>query len=67
MQVQAGKALAAVVPNLHVYVPARPLLTGEALEADLPRYVGMASLQTLGWTIGLLAVAAVIFRRRDFL
>lgn len=63
----AGVVLSKVVPNLHVYVPARPLLTGEALEADLPVYLGMAALQALGWTVGLLACAAFIFRRRDFL
>lgn len=64
---EAGKVLATIVPNLQVYVPARPLLTGEALEADLFGYVGMASVQSLGWVVGLLAVAALIFQRRDFL
>jgi ABC-type transport system involved in multi-copper enzyme maturation permease subunit len=63
---EAGKALSRVVPNLHVYVPARPLLTGEALEADLGAYLGMAAVQSLGWVLGLLAVAALVFARRDF-
>ena len=63
----AGKALSSVLPNLHTYVPARPLLTQEAVDADLYVYVGMAALQALGWTIGLLAVAALVFQRRDFL
>ena len=64
---EAAKVLSTVVPNLQVYVPARPLLTGEALEADLVAYVGMAAVQTLGWVIGLLAVAAFVFQQRDFL
>jgi ABC-type transport system involved in multi-copper enzyme maturation permease subunit len=63
----AGVVLAKLVPNLHVYVPARPLLTGEALDAAFGRYLGLASLQALGWTALLLGVAALIFRRRDFL
>jgi len=64
---EGGKLMAKIVPNLHVYVPARPLLTGESLDADLLSYLGMAAVQALGWTIGLLAVAAAVFKRRDFL
>lgn len=64
---EAAKALSTVVPNLHVYVPARPLLTGEALEANLVMYLAMAALQSLGWVLGLLAVAAFVFQHRDFL
>jgi ABC-type transport system involved in multi-copper enzyme maturation permease subunit len=63
---EAGKVMAKIVPNLHVYVPARPLLTGEALEADLPLYLARALVQTGGWTLGLLAVASFVFARRDF-
>lgn len=62
-----GQQFAKVVPNLHTYVPARPLLTGEALDANLPTYLGMATVQTLGWTVLLLAAAAVVFQRRDFI
>ena len=62
-----GAAMSTVVPNLHVYVPSRALLTGEAAEADLLSYLGMALVQSLAWSAGLLAVAAFIFRRRDFL
>lgn len=61
-----GAALAKVVPNLHVYVPARPLLTGEAADASLTAYLAMAAAQTLGWTVLLLAVASFVFERRDF-
>jgi ABC-type transport system involved in multi-copper enzyme maturation permease subunit len=61
------RALAVVFPNLHVYVPARPLLTGEAVDTNLLSYLGMAGIQTAGWIVGLLAVSALIFERRDFL
>jgi Cu-processing system permease protein len=63
---EAGKLLAKVIPNLQVYVPARPLLTGEALDADLPSYLLRAALMTLGWSLGLLAAASFVFQRRDF-
>lgn len=63
----AGKVLSVIFPNLHVYVPARPLLTGEALDANLASYLGMAGLQALCWTFVLLTCAALIFQQRDFL
>ena len=62
-----GVFLARVAPNLHIFVPPRPLLTGEAIDAHLGPYLGMAALSALGWSVGLLAVASLIFRRRDFL
>jgi ABC-type transport system involved in multi-copper enzyme maturation permease subunit len=62
-----GVFLAHVAPNLHIFVPPRPLLTGEAIGAELGPYLGMAALSALGWSVGLLAVASLIFRRRDFL
>lgn len=62
-----GEALSSVVPNLMVYVPPRTLLTGEAVGTPLPQYVLLAGAQALAWAVGLLAVASLIFRRRDFL
>ncbi len=62
-----GVLISKVVPNLHVYVPARPLLTGEATDVAFGPYLGMASLQALGWMVLLLVVSAQIFHRRDFL
>lgn len=62
----AGRALSKIVPNLMLYVPPRPLLTGEA-SGSLPSYVGMALLHSLAWSALLLAFASVLFRRRDFL
>ncbi len=63
----AAAALAKVVPNLYAYTPPRPLLTGEAVGTPLPSYLAMAALASVGWTVGLLAVASFIFRKRDFL
>lgn len=64
---EAGVFLSKIVPNLHVYVPARPLLTGEALDPSFGSYAAMAGVQSLGWTIGLLVVSMIIFNKRDFL
>lgn len=63
----AGVVLAKIVPNLQVFVPPRPLLTGEALDAALPSYVARASLVSAAWAFGLLALASYIFKKRDFL
>jgi Cu-processing system permease protein len=56
-----------VVPNLMLYVPARPLLTGEAPDVALWPYVGRAALHALGWSLLLLTSASVIFKRSDFI
>jgi Cu-processing system permease protein len=62
-----GAALSRVVPNLMLYVPARPLLTGEAGDVALWPYVGGAALHALAWAVLLLSLASLIFRRRDFI
>ncbi len=62
-----GAALSKVVPNLMLYVPPRPLLTGEAVGVSLWPYVAGAALHALGWSLALLALASLIFRRRDFI
>jgi len=62
-----GALLAKLVPNLMLYVPPRPLLTGEASGPSLPAYLGMAALHSLAWSVLLLACASILFRRRDFL
>jgi ABC-type transport system involved in multi-copper enzyme maturation permease subunit len=56
-----------VMPNLMVYVPARPLLTGEAAAVDLGQYLAMAAGHALAWSVLLVALASLVFRRRDFL
>jgi ABC-type transport system involved in multi-copper enzyme maturation permease subunit len=62
-----GSGIAKVVPNLMLYVPPRPLLTGEASGVALGSYLGMAVLHALAWAVLLLAFASLLFRRRDFL
>ncbi|MBI5535508.1 MAG: hypothetical protein HY898_22450 [Deltaproteobacteria bacterium] len=64
---RAGAIVSKVVPNLNVYVPARPLLTGEAIGESLGPYLGMAALQSVAWSLLLLIIAVQIFNRRDFL
>lgn len=59
--------LSEVLPNLMVYVPPRTLLTGEAVGVSYWPYTGAATIQALAWATGLLALSALIFRRRDFL
>jgi Cu-processing system permease protein len=62
----AGRALSKVVPNLQIFVPPRPLLTGEA-DVNLAAYLSWATVTGVGWAVGLLAVAAFLFKKRDFL
>lgn len=62
-----GQALGHVVPNLMLYVPERPLLTGEAEGASLGAYLALAGAYAAAWVLGLLTFASVVFRRRDFL
>jgi ABC-type transport system involved in multi-copper enzyme maturation permease subunit len=64
---RAGVFLAAVVPNLSLYVPPRPLLTGEGIGGSFAGYLGLAALQAAGWSVGLLILSAWIFQRRDLL
>jgi len=64
---QLGIVLSHVFPNLMVYVPARDLLSGATAGVSLGSYAALAALQALAWSVGLLTLAALIFRRRDFL
>jgi hypothetical protein len=64
---QLGEVLSRVFPNLMVYVPPRTLLTGEAAGVEYWHYLGPAAAQALFWCIGLLTLAGIVFRRRDFL
>jgi ABC-type transport system involved in multi-copper enzyme maturation permease subunit len=63
----AAVVLSKIVPNLMVYFPPRSLLTGESGTVDVAEYVTFAILHALAWSVGLLAVASFLFRRRDFL
>jgi Cu-processing system permease protein len=62
-----GHSVARVIPNLMLYVPPRPLLTGEASGVSLSSYLAMAALHSLAWSVLLLTGASWLFRRRDFL
>jgi Cu-processing system permease protein len=62
-----GSDLSKIVPNLMLYVPPRPLLTGEASGVSLGSYLAMAALHAVAWSVLLLSAASLLFRRRDFL
>jgi Cu-processing system permease protein len=61
-----GRGLARVVPNLHVYVPPRPLLLGEVAGQPVWAYVGWAALHAVFYATVLLVGGALAFQRRDF-
>ncbi|HEY3237717.1 MAG TPA: ABC transporter permease subunit [Polyangiaceae bacterium] len=62
-----AQVLSRIVPNLMLYVPPRPLLTGEAAGQPLGTYLLWAAGHTTAWCVVLLALASLIFKRRDFL
>ncbi len=62
----AGIVIAKIVPNLNLYVPARPLLLGQVAEAPVWEYVGRAWLVAIFYAAVLLVSSMVVFRRRDF-
>ena len=61
-----GIVLARVFPNLYVYVPSRPVLLGQVPDIALPSYVLGAWGNALLYAVVLLAISAVVFKRRDF-
>jgi hypothetical protein len=65
--VRAGEILSRIFPNLMFYVPPRPLLTGEAAVMTLGHHLLLAAGQAFAWIVGLLCLASLVFRRRDFL
>jgi Cu-processing system permease protein len=64
--VAIGRGLARVLPNLHAYVPPRPLLLGEVASAPVWPYVGHAALHAVFYVTALLVASALAFSRRDF-
>lgn len=62
--VAAGRALARVLPNLHLFVPPRLALAGET--APMIAFVAQTALYGAIYATILLVVSSVIFRRRDF-
>jgi ABC-type transport system involved in multi-copper enzyme maturation permease subunit len=63
---QTGMVLARVFPNLNVYVPARPLLLDQLPGVPVAGYVVRAWINAGLYAAVLLALSALIFRRRDF-
>lgn len=61
-----GIVLSKIVPNLNVYVPPRPLLLGQLAAIPIGSYVGRAWLNAVLYAVVLLALSAIVFRRRDF-
>jgi hypothetical protein len=62
----SGAAVASIMPNLHVYVPARPLLLGEVVGTPVWSFVALAAAHALFYATLLLSLSALIFRKRDF-
>ncbi|MDB4940871.1 MAG: hypothetical protein JWP97_405 [Labilithrix sp.] len=62
----AGKVLARIVPNLDVYVPSRPLMLGQIAAVPVWPYIARAWVNGLCYAAVLLALSAIVFRRRDF-
>ena len=64
------KAALQIVPDLHLYAISGRAFDGATVSAhgDFVSwgYVGLASLHGFGWIIGLVALSAILFSRRDF-
>jgi Cu-processing system permease protein len=61
-----GRVLARIFPNLHLYVPARPLLLGQVVGTPVWSFVGVAAIHALFYATILLTLGALVFRKRDF-
>ncbi len=53
-------------PNLHVYVPARTLLLGRIPDIPVWPYVGAAVAHAFFYSVVLVSLGALVFRKRDF-
>ncbi|HEY8429085.1 MAG TPA: ABC transporter permease subunit [Sandaracinaceae bacterium] len=61
------RVLARIVPNFHLFVPGRHVLTGEVeVEGGLGAYLATTMAYALVYATILLVLAALVFRRRDF-
>jgi ABC-type transport system involved in multi-copper enzyme maturation permease subunit len=65
-----ARAALEIVPDIHLFSPSGRVVDGAAASVHGEfvswGYVGLASLHGIGWTVGLLAAACVLFHRRDF-
>jgi ABC-type transport system involved in multi-copper enzyme maturation permease subunit len=59
-----------IVPDMHLFSPSGRVVESAAVSVhgDFVSwgYVGIASLHSLGWIVGLLLLACALFHRRDF-
>lgn len=63
----AGKVLARVFPNLQIYVPPRPLLLGQVPASPTWPFVAESAAHAACYAAVMVALAILIFRKRDFL
>jgi len=65
-----SRAALEIVPDIHLFSPSGRIVEGATVtvHGDFITwgYVGLASLHALGWIVGLLAIACLLFHRRDF-
>jgi ABC-type transport system involved in multi-copper enzyme maturation permease subunit len=61
-----GWVLAKIMPNLVAYVPARPLLLGQVPSVPLGPYLASAWANAILYSVVLLALSGLIFKKRDF-
>jgi ABC-type transport system involved in multi-copper enzyme maturation permease subunit len=65
-----SRAALEIVPDIHLFSPSGRVVNDAAVSVhgDFVSwgYVGLASLHGLGWIVGLLALACILFHRRDF-
>jgi ABC-type transport system involved in multi-copper enzyme maturation permease subunit len=61
-----GIVVSKIVPNLNVYVPARPILLGQVPSMSLPSYLLSAWANAIFYAGVLLVLSAIVFRKRDF-
>ena len=59
-----------IVPDIHLFSPSGRVVEGATVSVHHDfvswAYVGMSALHGLGWIVGLLAFACILFHRRDF-
>jgi ABC-type transport system involved in multi-copper enzyme maturation permease subunit len=65
-----ARAALEIVPDVHLFSPSGRMVEGAhvSVHGDFVSwgYVGLAFAHGLGWIIGLLALACILFHRRDF-
>jgi ABC-type transport system involved in multi-copper enzyme maturation permease subunit len=65
-----AKAALEIVPDIHLFSPSGRVIDNVAVSMHRDfvtwGYVGVSALHGLGWIVGLLALACLLFHRRDF-